>query len=193
MTDHHPYRIGTRRGDLYVLWRRGEGDDRDAVAADDRGRLLAFHAVGPAEEHCARHRWDFVTDAESYLDLEPVGEWVRVPGPVPAAPLLEAWNFFEDLARGVDTALALPAQDAVHDAAYDRFFEAGDGGLWTAAEAAAAHDLLRTGLALWEEAVRGAVVPDAHLLVRRAGAGSPPAPDAFSPTGHENGQCRTNT
>ncbi|MFF6831899.1 hypothetical protein ACFY84_08510 [Streptomyces sp. NPDC012438] len=193
MTDHHPYRIGTRSGDLYVLWRRGEGDDRDAVAADDRGRLLAFHAVRSAEEHCARHHRDFVTDAESSLDLEPVAEWVRAPGPVPAAELLEAWNFFEDLAQGVDTSLALPVQGAAHDAAYDRFFEAGDGALWTDGEAAAAHDLLRIGLALWEEAVRGAVVPDAHLLARRAGIGSPPVPDAFSPTGHENGQCRTNT
>ncbi|MFJ6247150.1 MULTISPECIES: hypothetical protein [unclassified Streptomyces] len=193
MTDHHPYRIGTRSGDLYVLWRRGEGDDRDAVAADDRGRLLAFHAVRSAEEHCARHHRDFVTDAESSLDLEPVAEWVRAPGPVPAAELLEAWNFFEDLAQGVDTSLALPVQGAAHDAAYDRFFEAGDGALWTDGEAAAAHDLLRIGLALWEEAVRGAVVPDAHLLARRAGTGSPPVPDAFSPTGHENGQCRTNT
>ncbi|MFJ7128683.1 ATP-binding protein [Streptomyces sp. NPDC098101] len=60
-----------------------------------------------------------------------------------------------------------------------------------------------------ERALRAALAPEAYArhheegaalspraaadLVRRPGAGAPPAPDAFSPTGHHNGECRTNT
>ncbi|MFJ3784956.1 AfsR family transcriptional regulator, partial [Streptomyces sp. NPDC090093] len=60
-----------------------------------------------------------------------------------------------------------------------------------------------------EQALRAALAPEAYAchheegaalspraaadLVRRPGAGAPPAPDAFSPTGHHNGECRTNT
>ncbi|MFF5454641.1 ATP-binding protein [Streptomyces sp. NPDC012950] len=60
-----------------------------------------------------------------------------------------------------------------------------------------------------EQALRAALAPEAYArhheegaalspraaadLVRRPGAGAPAAPDAFSPTGHHNGECRTNT
>ncbi|WP_017237855.1 hypothetical protein [Streptomyces sp. SS] len=172
MPDHYAFRVATRRGDLHLIWRLGEGNDHDALAVDDGRRLLAFHEAEALQGHCEREGWDLVADAESVLDLEAVRESfeeaARDPRArtVPTGLLLEAWNFFEDLARSVDTTTVLPAQGAVHDAAYDRFFDAADGGVWSDEEAAAAWGLLRAGLDVWEEAVRDALVPDAALLTR---------------------------
>ncbi|WP_411111999.1 hypothetical protein [Streptomyces sp. c-19] len=189
MPDHHPYRIATRRGDLHLIWRAGAGDEPDTVAVDGRGRLLAFHDTGTLAGHCDRHGWALVADEPATLDLEGVREWAEDPrrGTARQGPLLDAWNFFEDLARSV--AVPLPPQGAVHDAAYEKFFDADDGAQpWTAQEAAAVRDLLNAGLALWEESVRGAAGPAS------APTTAPPlAPDAVRVPGHENGQCRKNT
>ncbi|MFE0650470.1 hypothetical protein ACFVZH_17975 [Streptomyces sp. NPDC059534] len=178
MPDHYPYRIATRRGDLHLIWRAGEQDDPDTLAVDDRRRLLAFHDAGTLQEHCDRHGWELVRDAEAVLDLEVVRQAVQDPHrrTDPTGPLLDAWNFFEDLARSVDTATALPAQGAVHDIAYDRFFDPDAGGAWSDEEAAAVRGLLRAGLDLWDEAARDALVPDAALLTRPADAARPVPP-----------------
>lgn len=169
-TDHYAYRVATRRGDLHVIWRLGEGDEHDTLAVDDRRRLLAFHDLETLREHCARNGRHFVPCEEPVIDLEDVRESIEEAAHVPATRtvptglLLEAWNFFEDLARSVDTVAALPVQGAVHAAAYERIFGAPDGEVWTDEEATAVWALLSSGLALWEEAARDAVVPDASLL-----------------------------
>ncbi|MET9678580.1 hypothetical protein ABZY68_36680 [Streptomyces sp. NPDC006482] len=166
MTDRYPYRITSRRGDLTLIWQAGKGDALDTLAVDDRGRLLAFHDAGTLARHCADRGWDLDgetgPDEVASLDLEPARRWAEGPydGPAPTGPLLEAWNFFEDLARSVSSDRPLPRQGEVHDGAYEKFFDAdaGGAGAWTDEEAAAARDLLRAGLGLWEESACDALV-----------------------------------
>ncbi|MFE4518828.1 hypothetical protein ACFRMQ_32125 [Kitasatospora sp. NPDC056783] len=174
MADHFPYRIRTRDGDLTVIWRSGEGEsdgDPDLVLTDEHGRLLAFAERAPLREYCDRHCPEIVWEGENTLDLHPVRRWVEPPHLTPAGLpelLLEAWNFFEDLARALPDGPRLPAQGPVHDSAYEKLFggepldPASGEEAWTAEEGAAVRELLRAGLDLWEHAVRtcaGAVRP----------------------------------
>ncbi|MFE2283415.1 hypothetical protein ACFXDJ_04485 [Streptomyces sp. NPDC059443] len=62
--------------------------------------------------------------------------------------MLEAWNFFEDLARGLHAVHGLPAQGAVHDSAYEKLF-AGECGAWIRDERDRVVELLAVGVALW--------------------------------------------
>ncbi|MFD3665028.1 hypothetical protein ACFWVF_31245 [Streptomyces sp. NPDC058659] len=185
MPDRHAYRVTSRRGDLLLIWQAGEGDDLDTLAVDDddddRGRLLAFHDAESLGKHCAGRGWalavDVGRDEPASLDLGPVRSWAEGThrGPAPSGLLLEAWNFFEDLARSVPAGRSpLPAQGAVHDAAYERIFDEGGAEAWTDEEAAAARGLLSAGLDLWEKAARSAHVPDGFPFSPPPGAPGPP-------------------
>ncbi|MER5642733.1 hypothetical protein ABT095_38075 [Kitasatospora sp. NPDC002227] len=168
MTDSYPYRISSRTEDVLLLWHRGEGDAKDTLAVDDGGRLLTFAGYQALRKHCALIGHEFMEDEEeTVLDLDTVRRWVehRLPGHMSAGLLLDAWNSLEDLARSVKTAASLPARDAVQDSAYDKLFLfrrnvfATDHGeeAWTAEETAAARELLRAGIGMWEQAVRDSV------------------------------------
>ncbi|MEH0589647.1 hypothetical protein QA942_38695 [Streptomyces sp. B21-106] len=111
MADCHPYRIATTRGESTLIWRPGEGDDPDALAVDDLGRLLTFRDLATLEDHCDRNGWELVREGEATLDLAAVRRWVETPddGPVSAGQLLEAWNFFDDLSHSLDDHPALPS------------------------------------------------------------------------------------
>ncbi|MEU3693045.1 hypothetical protein [Streptomyces narbonensis] len=180
MPDRHPYRVTSRRGALSVIWQAGEGDDLDTLAVDERGRLLAFHTVGTLGAYGADRGWDLAAesgqDGPASLDLDAVRTWLEGSRdrPAPTGLLLEAWNFFEDLARSVVADRPLPPRGAVHDGAYEKLFGTGGAEAWTDAEAAAASGLLRAGLDLWEDAVRGALTPDAFPLSRPPAAPAPP-------------------
>lgn len=63
--------------------------------------------------------------------------------------MLEAWNFFEDLARGLGAAHRLPRQGAVHDSAYEKLF-AGGCADWTPDEQRAVLELVAAGVDLWD-------------------------------------------
>jgi hypothetical protein len=64
--------------------------------------------------------------------------------------VLEAWNFFEDLARGLDAVDRLPRQGALHDSAYEKLFGAAcEGAAWTPDEQRAVLELIRAGVQLW--------------------------------------------
>lgn len=161
MADCYPYRIATRRGDLTLVWRPGEGDAPDELAVDDLGRLLAFHDLETLREYCDRNGWEIVWEGEGTLDLGVVRRWVEHPdlGAVPAGLLLDAWNFFEDLSCSLKAGPPLPSQGPIHDSAYEKIFggealepTAGEGA-WTDEETAAVRELLRMGLGLWEQAV----------------------------------------
>ncbi|MGW2873168.1 hypothetical protein [Kitasatospora sp. NPDC001225] len=166
MGDHYPYRIATRSGDLTVIWRPGEGDAPDELLVDDLGGLLVFRDVGTLRDHCDRNGRELVWEGEGTLDLAAVRRWVEHPepgpdpGPVPAGLLLEAWNFFEDLAHSVTAGPPFPSQGPVHDSAYEKVFggdtlePAADEEALTDEETAAVRGLLRAGLDLWEDAVR---------------------------------------
>ncbi|MYQ39229.1 hypothetical protein B046DRAFT_03998 [Streptomyces sp. LamerLS-316] len=163
MTDHYPYRIAARRGDLTLIWRPGEGDAPDELAVDELGGLLTFHGLETLQAHCDRNGWELVRDGGTTLDLDAVRRWVEHPDHDSSRPelLLDAWNFFEDLSHSLRTGPPLPPQGPVHDSAYEKIFggealepAAGDGA-WTAEERGAVRDLLGTGLNLWEQAVHG--------------------------------------
>ncbi|NED11868.1 hypothetical protein [Streptomyces sp. SID9124] len=163
MADCYPYRIATRRGDLTLIWRPGEGDAPDELVTDGLGRPLAFHDLKTLREHCDRNGWELVREGEGTLDLDVVRRWAEHPefGPAPAGPLLDAWNFFEDLSHSLKAGPPLPSQGPIHDSAYEKLFggdalePAAGEGAWTKEETAAVRDLLRTGLNLWEQAVNG--------------------------------------
>lgn len=97
-----------------------------------------------------RHGLRLVTAEANVLELVRAERWLADPvrRAVPAGDVLGAWNFFEDLARGLRTVDALPSQGAVHDSAYDKLF--GDEcDEWTPAERACVLELLTAGTALW--------------------------------------------
>ncbi|KRD06262.1 MULTISPECIES: hypothetical protein [unclassified Streptomyces] len=165
MADCHPYRIATTRGESTLIWRPGEGDDPDALAVDDLGRLLTFRDLATLEDHCDRNGWELVREGEATLDLAAVRRWVETPddGPVSAGQLLEAWNFFDDLSHSLDDHPALPSRGPLQDRAYEKIFggealepTAADGA-WTDEETAAVRELLRSGLEFWERAVNASV------------------------------------
>ncbi|AVV44541.1 hypothetical protein PYK79_48030 [Streptomyces sp. ID05-04B] len=162
MADCYPYRIATRRGEVILIWLPGEGDDPDALAVDDRGRLLVFDDLDTLRDHCDSNGWDLVREDEDTLDLGVVRRWVAHPahGRVSAGLLLEAWNFFDDLAHSLDVFPPLPSRGPLQDAAYEKIFggealepTAGDGA-WTDEETGAVRELLRVGLKLWDEAAK---------------------------------------
>jgi hypothetical protein len=171
MTDRYPYRIATATGEVAVIWRPGEGDDPDELAVDDQGRLLAFPDVDVLRAYCDRNGWELVQegeapDGEATLDLAAVRRWVEHPdeGPVPADLLLEAWNFFDDLAHSLGLSPALPSRGPLQDRAYQKLFggealqpTTGDGAR-TDQETSTVRQLLGEGLEFWEQAVRNAVV-----------------------------------
>ncbi|KAB1977601.1 hypothetical protein F8144_41605 [Streptomyces triticiradicis] len=67
---------------------------------------------------------------------------------VPSGAVLDAWNFFEDLARGLGEVHRLPSQSAVHNSAYERLF-GGECAAWTPEEQGAALELITAGVELW--------------------------------------------
>ncbi|MFD9500613.1 hypothetical protein [Streptomyces sp. NPDC060035] len=163
MADYYPYQIATRRGDLTLIWRPGEGNASDELAVDKRGRLLTFHDLKTLQKYCDRNDWELVWDGGATLDLGVVRRWVEHPDldSVSAGLLLEAWNFFEDLSHSLKVGPPLPSQGSIHDSAYEKIFggdalepTAGEGA-WTDEETAVVRELLRVGLDLWEQAVHG--------------------------------------
>ncbi|MEU0007828.1 hypothetical protein ABZ079_26965 [Streptomyces sp. NPDC006314] len=163
MADCYPYRIATRRGDLTLIWRPGEGDAPDGLVVDDLGRILAFHDRKALREYCDHHGWELVWEGEATLDLDVVRRWVEHPdlAPVTAGLLLDAWNFLEDLSHSLKAGPPLPSQGPIHDSAYEKIYggealepTAGEGA-WTDEEASAVRELLRAGLDLWEQLVHG--------------------------------------
>lgn len=67
---------------------------------------------------------------------------------VPSGPLLDAWNFFEDLARGLGEVHRLPQQGAVHNSAYEKLF-GGERSAWAPDEQRAVPELITAGVELW--------------------------------------------
>ncbi|MFF9145882.1 hypothetical protein ACF1BN_13585 [Streptomyces sp. NPDC014861] len=153
--DGYPYRIEARAGDLTLLWRPGEGDGLDEFAVDDRGRLLVFPDRASLRAYAAHATWTVLWEGEAELDLDAVRAWVERPGTasVPPGSLLNAWHFVEDLARSVGDGTLRSSRGTVIDSAWEKIYGEEP---WTAEEAAAVRELLREGLDLWEDAVRGA-------------------------------------
>lgn len=150
----YAYRIrGVGRGGV-VLWVGGEGDEPDQVVAladAGRRRVPVFVTVRQARVYASRRGWKPVTSEADTLELARVQHWLEDPARrrVPSGAVLEAWNFFEDLARGLGEVHGrLPQQGVVHNSAYEKLF-AGECAEWTPAEQRAVRELIVAGVRLW--------------------------------------------
>ncbi|MFF8730462.1 hypothetical protein ACF073_28870 [Streptomyces sp. NPDC015171] len=144
---------GIGRGAV-VLWVGGEGDEPDQVLAlpdAGRRRVPVFRTARQARVYADRRGRRLADSGAGTLELSRVQHWLEDPvrRRVPPGAVLESWNFFEDLARGLGEAGRLPRQGAVHDSAYEKLF-AGEGPAWTPAEESAVLELIRAGAELWD-------------------------------------------
>jgi hypothetical protein len=151
----YAYRVrGLGRGGV-VLWVGGEGAEPDQVVAlSDAGRrrVPVFMTVRQARVYASRRGWRLAAPEADTLELARVQHWLEDPvrRRVPSGAVLEAWNFFEDLARGLgEVHGGLPQQSAVHNSAYEKLF-AGERAEWTPAEHRAVRELIVAGVRLWD-------------------------------------------
>ncbi|MFF3429329.1 hypothetical protein [Streptomyces sp. NPDC002602] len=150
----YAYRVRGRERGAVVLWIGGRGDTPDrvfALPAAGHRRLPVFVTARRARTYAERRGSGLAAAHEvGLLDLARVQRWLDDPAgrAAPSGAVLEAWNFFEDLARGLGAVDRLPRQEAIHDGAYEKLF-AGECSTWTSDEAGAVRGLLAAGVDLW--------------------------------------------
>jgi hypothetical protein len=149
------YRVRGRERSAVVLWIGGRGDEPDRVlTVPEAGRryVPVFVTVRQARLYARRRGQEPAGTEVNTLDLGRVQHWLADPERrrAPLGAVLEAWNFFEDLTRGLDAVDRLPRQGALHDSAYEKLFgAAGEGAAWTPDEQRAVLELIRAGVQLW--------------------------------------------
>lgn len=149
----HAYRVRGRGRSAVVLWIGGLGDEPDRVfALPEAGRrhVPVFVTVRQARAYVRRWGRELATSEANTLELSRVQHWLEDPvrRKVPSGAVLDAWNFFEDLARGLDAVHRLPQQGTVQNSAYEKLFE-GECATWTPGERRAVLELSRAGVELW--------------------------------------------
>ncbi|MEV5008486.1 hypothetical protein AB0K74_44675 [Streptomyces sp. NPDC056159] len=149
----YAYRVRGLGRSAVVLWIGGEGDEPDQVLAlpgADHCRVPVFMTVRQARMYVSRRGRRLATSEVNTLELTRVQHWLEDPvrRRVPSGAVLEAWNFFEDLARGLGEVHRLPQQSAMHDSAYEKLF-GGECAAWTPAEQHAVLELITAGVELW--------------------------------------------
>lgn len=152
----YPYRIrgrGRVRSGV-VLWLAGRDDELDRLlslpAAGDGPRVPLFGTVRQARAYASRRGRRPDTSEPALLDLARVHHWLEDPTrrKLPPGAVLDAWNFFEDLARGLAAPHKLPHQMEPHNSAYEKLF-GGESAVWTPQERGAVMELLTAGVELW--------------------------------------------
>ncbi|MGY3204683.1 hypothetical protein [Streptomyces sp. TE5632] len=149
----YAYRVRGLGRSGVVLWIGGRGDDPDQVLAlpgADHCRVPVFTTVRQVRVYASRRGRRLATSETDTLELVRVQHWLKDPSRrrVPSGAVLDAWNFFEDLARGLGEVHRLPQQGAVHNSAYEKLF--GDEcAAWTPDEQRAVLELLTAGVELW--------------------------------------------
>ncbi|MEU3345049.1 hypothetical protein ABZ723_08600 [Streptomyces sp. NPDC006700] len=149
----YAYRVRGLGRSGVVLWIGGQGDDPDRVLtlpATDHRRVPVFVTVRQLRVYASRKGWRLADSEAGTLELAPVQHWLEAPKRrrAPAGAVLEAWNFFEDLDRGLGGAHRLPRQGAVHNSAYEKLF-GGECTAWTPDELRAVLELITAGMELW--------------------------------------------
>ncbi|WP_228982665.1 hypothetical protein [Streptomyces sp. DH12] len=149
----HAYRVRGLSRSGVVLWIGGRDDEPDRVLtspAPESRRVPLFATARQARVYARRQGRRLATSEVDTLELVRVERWLEDPGRrhVPPGAVLEAWNFFDDLARGLDAAHRLPSQGAARHGAYERLF-GNECAEWTPDERRAVLALLRAGVALW--------------------------------------------
>ncbi|MFJ7962752.1 hypothetical protein [Streptomyces sp. NPDC096324] len=149
----YAYRVRGLGRSAVVLWIGGEDDEPDHVLAlpeGDHFRVPLFATVRQARMYADRRGRRLACPEADTLELGRVQRWLENPARrnVPSGALLEAWNFFEDLAGGLGEVHRLPPQNAVHDSAYEKLF-GGECSTWTPTERRAVLELVTAGVELW--------------------------------------------
>lgn len=169
------YRVRGRGRSAVVLWIGGRGDEPDqvyALAEAGRSRVPVFVTVRRARVYVSRRGLRPATSEADTLELVRVQHWLEDPvrRKVPSGSVLETWNFFEDLARGLDAVQRLPQQEAVHNSAYEKLF-GGESAAWTPDEQRAVLELITAGVELWNSCP--VTVNPCSLIVRDGELGAP--------------------
>ncbi|MEU3656728.1 hypothetical protein AB0E67_28740 [Streptomyces sp. NPDC032161] len=170
----HAYRVrGLGRGAV-VVWIGGRGDEPDRVLTlpqADRRQVPVFRTVRQARMYVSRQGRKLAASGADTLELGRVQHWLEDPVRryVPTGAVLEAWNFFEDLARGLREVHRL-RQGAVHDSAYEKLI-GGECAAWTPDEQGAVLELITAGAELWNSCPV-VVKPGSSIVVDR-GRGAP--------------------
>ena len=146
----YTYRVRGRGRSAVVLWIGGRGDDPDqvfAVPGAGRRQLPVFVTVRQARMYVRRRGQELAAAEGDTLELCRVQHWLEDPvrRKVPPGAVLEAWNFFEDLTRGLDAVHHLPQQGTVQNSAYEKLFE-GECATWTPDEQCAVLELVGAGV-----------------------------------------------
>ncbi|MGW2639339.1 hypothetical protein [Streptomyces sp. NPDC001348] len=149
----YPYRVRALGRGGVVLWIGGGDDEPDrvlALPAAEHCQVPVFATVRQARAYASRRGRRLATSEAGTLELVRVQHWLAAPTRrrVPSGAVLEAWNFFEDLARGLGEPHRLPRQSALHNSAYDKLF-GGECTAWTPDEQRAVLELLTAGVELW--------------------------------------------
>ncbi|MFC1409545.1 hypothetical protein ACEZCY_25195 [Streptacidiphilus sp. N1-12] len=150
-------RVQGRERDAVVVWAGSEEAEQDRVLTVQGagGRVLpVFRNEGQASRFLRGRGERLAARGPAFVGLAQVERWLKGPAErgIEAGWVLEAWNFLEDLARGLDAWQQLPAQGAVHNSAYDKLF--GDEiATWTPEERAAVRELLTAGVTMWNSCV----------------------------------------
>ncbi|MFC5955314.1 hypothetical protein ACFP51_12710 [Streptomyces pratens] len=115
----------------------------------DRWQVPVFVTVRQARVYVRRRGRKLATSEANTLELSRVQHWLKDPvrRKTPPGAVLAAWNFFEDLARGLDAVHQLPQQGTVQNSAYEKLFE-GECATWTRDEQRAVLELIRAGVEL---------------------------------------------
>ncbi|WP_406493058.1 hypothetical protein OG936_06135 [Streptomyces sp. NBC_00846] len=149
----YAYRVRGRGRSAVVVWIGGRGDEPDqvfAVPGAGRRHMPVFVTVRQARVYVRRRGRGLATSEAGTLELCRVQHWLEDPvrRRIPPGAVLDAWNFFEDLARGLDAVHQLPQQGTEHNSAYEKLF-GGECATWTPEEQRAVLELIRAGVGLW--------------------------------------------
>ncbi|MFE9096041.1 hypothetical protein [Streptomyces sp. NPDC007264] len=150
----YAYRVRGVGRSAVVLWIGGGDDEPDQVLTSPEGEhwtVPVFMTVRQARAYASRRGRRPATAEAGTLELARVQHWLEDPvhRRVPPGAVLEAWNFFEDLARGLGEVDRLPRQGAVLSGAYEKLF-GGECAAWTPDEQRAVLDLITAGVELWD-------------------------------------------
>jgi hypothetical protein len=159
-TYYYPRVVHGYGHDLTVLWYDG-GDTLDGLTLTSDGRIATFANPDQAQQFAKADHLMLGDDEPSVLDLDAVVAWLARPStaPVDCELLLDAWNFFTDVASSVG--VPFPDRGKAKDRVYDKLFHGNNLPVitppgehytptWSAQERTILGRVLSHGLSIWQ-------------------------------------------
>jgi hypothetical protein len=146
-----------QRADGFLLWQDPPEPAREAVWADEQGRVPLFKTPAALAAFAQQRGCRLEAGQPLLHDLDAIAEWLNNAKKRPPRECLAIWNLFDDVGAGVGEPFAgsfkTPARDRVFDLLY------ADSGpwqrpakvTWLPAQRLLLRDLLTQGLALWQK------------------------------------------